>query len=322
MAIRDIITPSFIKNVYALGVDLTLDNGDPYPDELFQHAIDAAIGMMEAELGIVIDPFKTKGERHDAHIKDREAWYPFYLDNRPLISVDKISITLGNYPLVEMPKEWATIASAQRGEFHLIPTSETLGSFFFRSGIPLIFGDVFSPYSYVPSYFTVEYTSGFLFESGTATIPQGQKSVDVQLTSANLGGMRPNIVLSNIVANGATGIAVRSTSSDGFTISCNVAPSTGDCTVSWNMHTVDAVLLRAIGIIASFIPLNIAGDLIAGAGISQYSIGVDGLSQNIATTASATSAGYGARIIQYRKELADCITTLRAKYRVPNIFSV
>jgi hypothetical protein len=321
MAIRDIMTPTFIKTVYALGVDLTLDDGSPYPDHLFTHAIDAAISFVEAELGIVIDPFKVKGERHDAHIKDREAWYPFYLDQRPLISVDDISITLGNYPLVRMPPEWATIASPQRGEFHLIPTSETLGSFFFRSGIPLIFGDVFSPYSYVPSYFTVNYTAGFLFENGTATIPMGETSVDVQLTS-NLAGMKPQIILSNVVANGATGVAVRGTASDGFTISCKTAPTTGDLTVTWDMHTVEPLLLRAIGIIASFIPLNIAGDLIAGAGISQYSIGVDGLSQNVATTASATSAGYGARIIQYRKELGDVMKALRGKYRVPNMFSV
>jgi hypothetical protein len=61
-------------------------------------------------------------------------------------------------------------------------------------------------------------------------------------------------------------------------------------------------------------PLNIAGDLIAGAGIATKSLSMDGLSQSISTTASATNAGYGARILQYNKHIEESMKTLKAYY--------
>lgn len=72
-----------------------------------------------------------------------------------------------------------------------------------------------------------------------------------------------------------------------------------------------------IGKFASLGPFNIFGDLIAGAGIATISLSMDGLSQNIGTTSSATNSGYGARIGQYLKEIKDQIPKLRAYYKRP-----
>ena len=60
-----------------------------------------------------------------------------------------------------------------------------------------------------------------------------------------------------------------------------------------------------IGMQAAMGPLNILGDLIAGAGVASQSLSIDGLSQSVSTTSSATNAGYGSRIIQYRKQIED-----------------
>jgi hypothetical protein len=60
-------------------------------------------------------------------------------------------------------------------------------------------------------------------------------------------------------------------------------------------------LKHIIGMWASIGVLNIAGDLIAGAGIATKSVSVPGLSQNIGTTSSATNSGYGARIPNLRR---------------------
>jgi len=70
-----------------------------------------------------------------------------------------------------------------------------------------------------------------------------------------------------------------------------------------------------IGKYASFGPLNIAGDLIVGAGIASKSISIDGLSQSINTTSSATNAGYGARLVQYQKEIKEVMPNLRRYYK-------
>lgn len=75
-------------------------------------------------------------------------------------------------------------------------------------------------------------------------------------------------------------------------------------------------LIGIIGKLATFGPLNIAGDLILGtAGVASQSLSIDGLSQSISTTASATSAGYNARLINYGKEIAETVKRIGGIYK-------
>lgn len=74
-------------------------------------------------------------------------------------------------------------------------------------------------------------------------------------------------------------------------------------------------LRELIGKKASFGPLNVAGDLLGGAGIASQSIGIDGLSQSFSTTSSATNAGYGARLLQYGKEVKEQLPLMRRYYK-------
>ena len=83
-----------------------------------------------------------------------------------------------------------------------------------------------------------------------------------------------------------------------------------------------AEILDLICLIASMLPLDTAGDLIAGAGIASKSIGMDGLSTSINTTSSATNAGYGARMISYRKRAEALVQAVKRKYRVPHLAAV
>ena len=321
MSLNSIITPQFIKDTYALGVDLTLDDGSPYPDILYSQAIDSSIATLELELGIQFNPFEVKGERHDARVDNKTAFYPFALDYRPFRKVDKFSIALGNYPLIDLPKSWVTVASAQHGQIHLIPTGETIGSFLFRGGIPLLFGDVFSPYRYVPAYFSIDYSCGFVYEEGTATISQGGTEVEI-LLSEPLLDTRPTINFSVSDLQGGLLPRVKGVSSQGVKLITSSAPSNGDMIISYKIHNYDPALIKAVGLLTAITPLDIAGDLIAGAGIASFSVGVDGLSQSIGTTSSATNAGYGARIISYQKQLKELMHILKAKYKSINIFSV
>ena len=70
----------------------------------------------------------------------------------------------------------------------------------------------------------------------------------------------------------------------------------------------------AIGKTAAINIFHIAGDLILGAGIASFSLGVDGLSQSISSTSSATNAGYGARILGYQDDIKKMMPILQAKY--------
>lgn len=79
---------------------------------------------------------------------------------------------------------------------------------------------------------------------------------------------------------------------------------------------------HVVGMLAAIGPLNIAGDLIAGAGVANYSISVDGLSQSVGTTSSATNAGYGSRILEYQKEVKQQLGIIRDTYRGIPAFAV
>jgi len=85
---------------------------------------------------------------------------------------------------------------------------------------------------------------------------------------------------------------------------------------------VPPVLKELVGKKAAFGPLNIAGDLLGGAGIASQSISLDGLSQSFNTTSSATNAGYGARLLQYEKEIKAIIPLLRNDFHPVNMVVV
>jgi len=77
---------------------------------------------------------------------------------------------------------------------------------------------------------------------------------------------------------------------------------------------IPEIIKDLVGQKAAIGVLHIMGDLIAGAGIANKSISLDGVSQSIGTTSSATNAGYGARIINYEKQIKEALEQLRNYY--------
>ena len=57
------------------------------------------------------------------------------------------------------------------------------------------------------------------------------------------------------------------------------------------------------------------GDLILGAGIATTSLSMDGLSQSVGTTSSATNSGYGARTGAYKKRIKEMTEALKSYYK-------
>lgn len=88
-----------------------------------------------------------------------------------------------------------------------------------------------------------------------------------------------------------------------------------DYTAGFETGEVPDVIRDVVGKVASFGPLNIAGDLLGGAGIASQNLSIDGLSQGYNTTSSATNSGFGARLLQYKMELKDVLPTLRRYYK-------
>lgn len=318
MSIYNFITPQRLRQTYLGGIDLTTDQGSPFSDTLLTDAIQQAVSSMELELGITIDPLRVVGERHDANSKDRESFWPWHLNHRPVVQVNEVRLQLGNNPFMKMPINWFNVIEPEAGIVNLVPTSDSIGSFFFRSGMPMVFGDVFNPYQNVPGYWGVDYLAGFRFEEGIATLKANTSSVDITIPGATLS-TKPIVECEFTGAsNGALYPKLKIAGTKVFTIGVSQAP-TQDTQITWRLTTVEPALIKGISLMASILPLGVSGNLVAGAGISNFSLGVDGLSQSISTTKSADAGAYNALIKQYRAELEQVIPQLKAKYRAMNI---
>ena len=105
----------------------------------------------------------------------------------------------------------------------------------------------------------------------------------------------------------------------GFEISLVSSQQAQDQVISYTVSTLPADIKQAIGYKAALLPLDVAGDLIAGAGVASISVGVDGMHQSINTTSSSTNAGLGARVLQYERELKALMPALKAKYKMMNV---
>ena len=75
-------------------------------------------------------------------------------------------------------------------------------------------------------------------------------------------------------------------------------------------------LMNVIGKLAAIGLFNILGDIALGtAGLASYSVSIDGLSQSVGTTNSATNAAFGARILNYQKEIKESLQNLEKHYK-------
>lgn len=303
------ITHQWLKDTFLLGIDLTLDDGTPYPDSIFEQSIRASIRHVENDLGVCVEPFKVTQEGHDAERQNRFSYYPFRLDHRPVQRIDAMRIKFGSFSPVEIPASWARFTSTTHGQFNLIPSQESLGSYFFSAGVPLMGGyGIYEDRDYIPSYFEIDYTAGFETREGVAVIPAGETSVVVPL--------EPRLLLKYIVDTDQPSVRSSAKGQDGFTLSIATAAS-DDLLINWTADTLPADLKHAIGIKgATLLLLHVAGDLILGAGIASQSLSVDGLSQSIDTTSSAMYNGYSARAHDLEKQYKLVIHALKSQYRM------
>lgn len=327
--IEDLITPQLLKDTLLAGIDLTLDNGDPFPDDLFEEAIRGAISTVEDALQISISKRVILGERHDLSNDQRNAWYGQQLDHRPLQSIQSLQISYGNYSPVDIPDAWLNITSPRFGSVSLIPTAESIGTFRFNNVLPLLIDPIsnYGQYNRVPAYFNYKYTAGFQVHRQTIAIQQNQfVGADIPLEITNPGDDKISFrfkVLDDGNGNvaGATLPRITLNSNDGvnYSIKTDTVGVQGRILVEVTYYTIPDSMIKCILYIAAALPLDTAGDLIVGAGIANFNLEVDGLQQRIDTTSSATNSGYGARILSYKRQMEATMKRLKSLYKQPKI---
>lgn len=261
----DVISIHDLKTFYLFGLDLTNDQGVPFPDSLYAHFIKGAVSWLEHKLDIPIRRTVVDDEWHDYQKEDYKKYIWFETDLYPVISVESIKMVLpGNQVVQTFDKSWIHMAR-ESGQIQIVPGAGGGGTLLLGIGaawLPLVYGGQRA----IPDVFRIAYTAGF-------------------------GQPPPN---SFNPAFGANPPSV----------------SKPDPQLDKQAH----IIKELVGKIAAFGPLNIAGDLIGGAGIASQSLSIDGLSQSVNTTSSPSFAGYGARLIQYRQEIKDQVPTLQKYY--------
>lgn len=84
----------------------------------------------------------------------------------------------------------------------------------------------------------------------------------------------------------------------------------------FNFNDIPMDLLNLIAKMASIPLFDVLGDIALGLpALASYSISIDGLSNSISSTNSATSAAYNARILAYQKEIKLTLDKLEGVYR-------
>jgi hypothetical protein len=241
-ALANVMTVEDLQAVYLFGVDLTNDEGEPFPDLMYLWAIAQAAATLALELDITI--LKTIfDERYDYFRRDYQEWCALQLRHVPVISVESIDVMWpSDVKVITFDSSWIHLRK-ESGQIHVIPAAGTISQVLLTAGgsfLPLLA----QGRDMIPDMFRIQYTAG------------------------------------------------------------------------WADGEVPNDIRHCIGMLAAILPLDVAGDLISGAGVASSSISMDGLSQSISTTSSAENAGYSARIThRYLPELKERLKEMKRYYR-------
>lgn len=337
-------TKSYLLNGYLFGLDLTDDAAKPYPDQVWANAGAAAVAWLETNLDVVVvDRQRDLIERQDYEVNAWDQWQYFNVDRGPIRRISKVEYVYGGdsdpTKVVEVPIGWVRQSDEEAGQVQIIPNTGTMGAAFAQLfGGSLVWLNVASAgaRARIPGFYRVTYRAGWyggyyrtaLPVAGLTHVPtaeingpivvrineaSGQSGTKFTVTGTDLHTGQPATEEVVLGAAGLTGETERE-----WSAVTSVQLATPGAADTWDVecpHGIPADVMHVGGMYASMFLLNPAGDMVAGAGIASKSIGVDGLSQSISTTASATNAGYGSRIIQYWNDIKMQLPALRAKYR-------
>ena len=146
-----------VKNQYLFGIDLSDSQGNPLPEELFVHYMNAAIDYLSNLLDITIGETEFMAERHDYIRNDYQNWGFIQLQHNPVKEIKGLRLTYGNRPSVEIPLDWIQLDKLT-GQITLFPSAGSANSLIIgQTG--MLFGFQ-SQWDYAPQLWEVDYVAG------------------------------------------------------------------------------------------------------------------------------------------------------------------
>lgn len=146
-----------VKDNYLFGINLADSNGNPLPEGLFVHYLNAAVDYIQTLLDIVIAPTDFTDERHDYFRTDYQNWGFIQLDHNPVRKVKSISLMYGDQRTVSIPLDWVQLDKLS-GEITLFPSAGSANTLIIgQTG--LMFGFQ-SQWDWAPRLWSVDYEAG------------------------------------------------------------------------------------------------------------------------------------------------------------------
>lgn len=169
-----LLTPQQLINRFLKGVPLVSAVPDPitrkherFDDpEYLKDMILGAVSSVEMESKIDVFPVKRSEKKPFDRNEMIDAGY-MRTNYRPIMSVDKLSIAPGNSSdILTIGKEWIARDGFVRGEIRIVPTIGTIQSGGYipapgSAGQGSAFVAIMGGVPWVPSFWTLEYTTGF-----------------------------------------------------------------------------------------------------------------------------------------------------------------
>lgn len=169
--VEPLVTAEQVRTRHLFGIPMVSFLKDPisgkhqvYTDPMITDTIDRAIAIVETEVGIDIFPQANK-EKHAFDRYDYQHYGYLRLERRPVSSVEALTITPPNgQDIYKVPLEWIETAYLPRGQINLIPLGNAIAY-----GTPAeigsggaLFLSIVENQPWVPAFWQVSYTSGFL----------------------------------------------------------------------------------------------------------------------------------------------------------------
>lgn len=203
-----------VVNHYLFGINLTDANGNPLPESLLAHYINAAVQYFENALGITIAETPVEKEHHDYLRGDYNNWGYLQLFHYPVRQIRSLKLMYGDRGAVSVPPEWIQLDKLT-GTVTLFPAGGNVtGMIVGNTG--LMYG-LMGMWSHAPQLWEVDYVAGLDEDDPTLPLDLLQEGVSKRAAMGILNVWGDLII--------GAGIASQSVSIDGISQSIGTTQS-------------------------------------------------------------------------------------------------
>ena len=242
-----LMTVEYFRKVFLFGLDLTDDEGNDYPTEMFTQAIQYATDLLEKWLDVDLFPreySEANGNpiRMDYVFENYAQFATFVLDHKPIRELLTVKAVYpsdaGGQTIIDFPREWFSVADPLFGQINITPGGGSLASYVLGQGgayLPLIRSGFSQMY---PTLWLIEAKTGF--EPGT--VPRDVIQALGMLASIPILDTAGDLVI-------GVGVASKSVGIDALHFSVNTTSSATNAAFGARIGSFDTQLKRLIPIL-------------------------------------------------------------------------